>query len=851
MRSSRFVSLAAALLAAVVALLPVRHESPRLNLHEPDGLGADAAGFDEPRAAAAYEQARRRPADPSLDTRRLYRDANARAARLRVYASRAARVLPAGTPAPRIWLDGSGHARATATRPGTDTLDAWEPLGPGNIGGRTRALLFHPHRHDTVYAAGVSGGVWRTDDAGASWRPIGDGLSNIAVNALVIDPRAPDTLLAGTGEGFLREEVRGTGLPLRGGGIFVTRDAGETWTALEATLTPDFYWVNDLVLGARDSRHVFAATRSGVWRSLDGGTTWSSLLSTDVRGGCLDLAIRPDRDGDELFASCGSWEQATVYRFAAAATSGEAQAVLREPGMGRTSLAIAPSAPDVIYALAASNTAGPTGTREQALQAVYRSDRGGVPGSWEPRVTGADRDPLPTLLLTNPISATLRECSGDPRTGNSITNMGWYTNVIAVDPADPDRVWAAGVDWFRSDDGGRTWGLASFWWDAEAASFAHADQHAIAFHPSYDGEANQIVIVGGDGGPYRTDTARARVATGSRATCDPAASAVRWQPLSHGYGVTQFYHGLPFPDGERYLAGAQDNGSIFGSDLRGADDWVTVLGGDGGYVAVDPTEPNTFYAESQWANIRRTRDGGFNWTDATAGLDRPTGDALGPDANYLFVTPLVMDPSRATRLWTGGDFLYRTDTSATRWSKASTRLPEAGRASALAVSPHDSNRVAAGTDQGDVLITDAGGTATASTEWIATRARDGWVTSVTWAPDAPDTLYATYGNFGGRHVYVSHDRGATWAPLDGDGEQALPDIPVHSLVVDPDDPARIYLGTDLGVFVSTTGGGTWMTEATGFGPAVTEWLALIRDTSGRKRLFAFTHGRGAWRVTLR
>jgi hypothetical protein len=112
-------------------------------------------------------------------------------------------------------------------------------------------------------------------------------------------------------------------------------------------------------------------------------------------------------------------------------------------------------------------------------------------------------------------------------------------------------------------------------------------------------------------------------------------------------------------------------------------------------------------------------------------------------------------------------------------------------------------------------------------------------------------VYATYGNFGGSHVYRSADGGASWQTLNGSGEHSLPDIPVHSLVVDPDDSARLYLGTDIGVLVSVDGGQRWMIEETGYGPVVTEWLSLLRDGSGRKRLFAFTHGRGVWRVDIR
>ena len=131
------------------------------------------------------------------------------------------------------------------------------------------------------------------------------------------------------------------------------------------------------------------------------------------------------------------------------------------------------------------------------------------------------------------------------------------------------------------------------------------------------------------------------------------------------------------------------------------------------------------------------------------------------------------------------------------------------------------------------------------------RPRAGWVTSVAFDPRNANTVYATYGNFGDRHVYRSTDSAATWNSLDGTGDGTLPDIPGHCSVVDPDDSSRLYLGTDLGVFVSIDSGAHWMVEETGFGPVVTEWLAMLRDTTGRKRLFAFTHGRGAWRVDLR
>jgi photosystem II stability/assembly factor-like uncharacterized protein len=799
---------------------------------------ASIRGFDQPDAATRYAAMRRAPVRADLDMATVYDRAAERRLTMQRYASRIDRSLPNLLP-----------GRVSPT----NVLDAWTPLGPGNVGGRTRVIRYHPTNHNIVFAAGVSGGVWKSEDEGTSWRPIAEGLANLAVNALAIDPRQPDTMYAGTGEGYFREEIRGTGLPLRGSGIFVTRDGGGSWQRLASTATDDFLWVNDLLLGIGDSRRLYAATRTGVWRSDDGGGRWSRLVSTTVRGGCLDLELRPDRDEDVLFASCGSYEPATVYRFASASTGSAPDTVLQQPGMGRTSLAIAPSNPDIVYALAASNDPGLGGNYRQGLLAVYRSDGGGAAGSWQARVTNTDASRMNTLLLTNISSATLEECGTSAK--NDYTNMGWYNNVIAVDPRDPERVWAAGVDWFRSDDGGRTWGHASSQAGAEGAfpAYTHVDQHAITFHPDYDGQGNQQAIIGNDGGLYRTTNARGRTVTGPRAGCSSVIPTieVRWQSLNHDYGVTQFYYGLPYQDGLHYLGGAQDNSTVIGSDQGGVNSWTFALGGDGGYVAVSPTDSRVVYAESQWANIGRSMDGGVRFSSAIAGLDPVVSSTLGPDANYLFVAPFVIDGNNSGRLWVGGEFLYRTTNSAVSWTKASAAMPDGGLVSTIAINPSDSNRVIAGTHKGHILSSNTALATTAASTWAATRARQGWVTSVAFDPKNSATIYATYGNFGGAHVYRSLDGGATWESLDGSGSAALPDIPAHCIVVDPDDSTRLYLGTDLGVFVSTDGGRRWLVEETGFGPAVTEWLALWRDVSGRKRLFAFTHGRGAWRVDLR
>ncbi|MFY9826009.1 MAG: hypothetical protein WAM82_31860 [Thermoanaerobaculia bacterium] len=740
-----------------------------------------------------------------------------------------ARRLPAvkSSAAPSLagrYLAAQAHARRMTHQASL----AWQSLGPGNLGGRTRALVFDPVDPRTLYAAGVDGGVWKTVNGGASWTPLDDLMPSLAVTTLALDPASRKTLYAGTGEGFFNTDA------VRGAGIFKTTDGGRHWQQLAATATPNFYAVNRLLVSAR-SKAVYAATGTGVWRSLDAGRTWRQVLASQEQGGCLDLALRnaPPRD-DVVFAACGTMQQATVYRNLQAQKQAPWVPVLAEPGMGRTSLAIAPSDPNVIYALAASNLPGPNSRYSQGLLAVFRSSTGGAAGSWEATVRNTDPVPLNTALLSSTHFAFQQECGGS--FADAWSGRGWYDNVIAVDPKDPERVWAGGVDLFRSDDGGRTWGLANYWW--EGNGFAHADQHALVFHPKYDGTRNQTLMVAGDGGVYRTDNARAPVARGDAAPCDSAGNAVRWTSLEHGYGVSQFYSGAVFPGGLSYLGGAQDLGTLMGGDAAGPDGWRAVLGRDGGLVAIDPAHPQVVYAESDHLSFVKSTDGGNTFTSAASGI----GGSF-----FLFIAPFALDPLDGQRLWLGGDSLWTTDDGAATWHRAS---PAVGvnaldLVSAVAVSPHDDRHVLAGTSQGLIVRNDAAPDATGGTLWPAARPRDGFVSSLVFDPQDLGVVYATYATFGGAHVWKSTDGGGTWQSLDGTGASRLPDLPAHSLVVDPRHPQRLYAGTDLGVFASLDGGATWAVEVTGFANVVTESLVLSPPF-----LFAFTHGRGVWRATL-
>ncbi|MBL8191803.1 MAG: hypothetical protein JNK38_27565, partial [Acidobacteria bacterium] len=757
------------------------------------------------------------------------------------------REMPVHSTADNRWMS---RAELQAAGPEQSKLGTWTWLGPGNIGGRTRTIVFNPQNPSVMYAGGVSGGVWKSTDGGTSWIPISDLIANIPVSALALEPGNPNVIYAGTGEGFEIGSQNGVNITggHRGLGIYKSTDGGANWTRLPGTNTPDFYYVNDLVISASTPQRVYAATSTGVWRSLDGGANWTQVHNpNNIRGGCLDLAIRTDQTNDTVFAACGTRVQASIFRNTDAGGNGAWAIVYSEPSMGRTVLAIAPSNQNVVYGLSTAFT----GTFTNSLHAVFRSTTGGESGSWEARVRNTDPNKLNRSILSIPMLVTATDCRIS--SADSIQGQGFYDLALAVDPVDENRVWVGGIDVARSDDGGANWGIAGFAYEfiGTALSYGkpnqlHPDQHFLIFHPQYNGTTNQQMFVGNDGGIWRTDNARATVATGPTGACNSANSAVRFVPLNNNYGVTQFYHGAVSPDGKTYLGGTQDNGTPLGTDAGGPNQWKMVVLADGGYTAVDYNTPTTMYASTQQAGFRRSTDGGATFSSATLGLGLSSG---------LFITPMMMDPSDPLRLYTGGSSIWRTDNGMASWTSLGSPGAVAsttGVMSSLAVSPTDANVVMWGMTDGYIMRTERalslGGTVLLSSLDRARQPRSGFVSWVAFDPTDRNIAYATYSTFGGLHIWKTTNGGDSWTSIDGSGATAFPDLPAHCIVVDPSNTSRLYVGTDLGVFVSTDGGATWGVENTGFANVVTESLTL-NTTGGVTSLYAFTHGRGAFKVT--
>ena len=789
--------------------------------------------FDKPAEALAFYWSKRSPDGEPRSVSEL-EQAVAAAEQLPLYSTLTGTVSAPGSHTTTAPLTTSSAAESAS-----GTFDAsWQPLGPGNIGGRSRALLIHRTKNDLMWTAGVAGGVWKSTDGGTSWQPKGDLLVNIAVNSLIEDTKQDNVLYAGTGEGFFNGDA------VRGQGIFRSTDYGETWTQLPGTNNPDFHYVQKLAATAhKNKQRIYAATRTGIFRSTDDGATWTKVLDAAGVRGCMDLAMQYDHQAKKgyVFASCGTFAQATVWRAMDEDEGQTWESVLSEPNMGRTSLAVARSNPDVVYALASFYELAAVNPQDYALLAVYRSAQSGAAGTWETRVHYTDANRINTVQLTNPVYAFLGDCGYGAE--NLFFTQGWYDNQIAVDPKNEDIVWTAGIDLMRSDDGGRTWGVGSYWWfDATDPNFAHADNHAITFHPKYNGASNREMFVASDGGVYRTDDGRAPVGTTLASVCgNPVANQVRWTSLNNGYQVTQFYHGAVYPDGSTFFGGTQDNGTIRGN-LAGGQNWGAVSGGDGGYVAVDRGDTNVIYDEFTGKSLQRSLNGGATFTPIHGGVTEAAG-------NFQFIHPFAMDPTNSQRLWYGGAFAWRSTNRGTSWTRVSNFF--SARIASWGISATDPNRVYVGmqhlgtTTSGRIFTTNAATTLAGPVSWASAQPRQGYVSSIGVDPVNPLIAYATYStyNFGTNlgHVFKTVNGGASWSRID----LTLPDVPVHSVVAHPTQPDTLYIGTDIGVFVTLDGGGSWMRENTGFANVIVEHLELNNG-----RLFAFTHGRSAWSVPL-
>ncbi|MFF0427170.1 WD40/YVTN/BNR-like repeat-containing protein [Streptomyces sp. NPDC004520] len=705
----------------------------------------------------------------------------------------------------------TGHHRgARAGRPAPTagmTLTQWEWLGPGNIGGRTRGIVVDPGHPNKMWVASAGGGVWITRNGGAKWDPVDDFLGNLACGCLAMDPSNPSTIYVGTGEGFSNVDA------LRGNGIFRTTDA-TTWAPLPATQTADFRGVTRIAVSSSGAV-VLAATGTGLFRSSDPArATWTQVLGVPLGQVLFDPA-------DDNRAVAGALNAGEAWVSADGGLTW--QAATHGPWSGRVELAYAVKDPTVVYASVQAQTGR-----------IWRSTDGGR--TYKIRKT---QDP----------SGQVAHYLGD---------QGWYSNAIwAGDPTDANLIVTGGVNLWRSTDGGDHLAEISTWWDPASA---HADQHAIVSHPSYDGAHHRTVLFGNDGGVFKAADL-AVVGT------EPKAPFVDgWTELDNNYGVTQFYAGAGSTASGKVIGGAQDNGTLVFDPATGTEGWREFQGGDGGWCACDPTDPAVLYGEYVFLNIHRNDDGGATddpdryisgqfWNPAIPGWDWKPLPYRIPDAKNhqaLFIAPFVMDPNAPQRLLAGGLSLWRTNdakarntpTSGPSWQSIK---PSAGSLiSALAVAPADSDVVWVGHRNGMLFHTTDGTAVTPTWDRVGVIGPNPlrpqrYCTSITAHPTDVKTAYVAFGGFEPGNLWVTTDGGMRWTDL----SPTLPAAPVRALAVHPRRHTFLYSGTEVGLFASEDAGTTWSPTNEGPTNCSVDDLFWMDET-----LVCVTHGRGMFRIDL-
>jgi uncharacterized repeat protein (TIGR01451 family) len=655
----------------------------------------------------------------------------------------------------------------------------WQERGPRNVSGRSRAVLVDPNTASglKVFAAGVGGGLWMTTDISAAeptWTSVNDFFDNLAITALVADPSNPQVMYFGTGEGFFNLDA------IQGNGIWKTTNGGTSWTQLASTDIANFNFVQKMAVNATGV--VFAATATGLRRSADGGTTWTKVLGTGIgiTGAVSNFAydVEIAANGDVYASIDTSIHKSTN----AGVTFGAAQTV--PIAMGRVELACAPNDANYVYALVESGN---------SVNGILRTVNGGT--TWVLRTEPDDADP------------------GIPNTDFS-RSQAWYDLTIAVDPGNRDRLMVGGVDLFLSTDGAGTWSQISHWYGGFGEQYVHADQHQILYQPG----SSTVAYFANDGGIYRTTDANASNPT----------IAFRGTNLN----ITQFYAAAIHPTAATnyYLAGAQDNGSHqFNS--AGIDDTVEVTGGDGAFTHIDQDQPQFQFTAYVYNDFYRSINGGGSWTNVTTGGGQ-------------FISPTDYD-NLNNRLYgnSGSNNYLRWDNPQSGNTFAVVAVAGfGGFVTAATVSPNTANRVFFGISNGDVFRVDNAHTAGPTATNISTGLPAGNPNNIEVETGNDNHLLVVYTNYGINSVWESVNAGVSWTSVEGN----LPDMPIRWALFNPNNDDQALLATEVGVWSTDNlnGGATvWQPSNTGLANVRTDMLQI---RSSDKQIIAATHGRGLY-----
>lgn len=689
----------------------------------------------------------------------------------------------------------------------------WREVGSAAPSGRVARFAVHPDDTRIIYAASASGGLWKTVNAGTTWEPIFEGQSTVSMGDVALTPGHPDTVWLGTGE---QNSVRSSQF---GDGVYRSDDGGQTWRhmGLEGSRhigrilihpqNPDVVYVAALgsLWGPNEER--------GLYRTTDGGKTWTQLLRPSEYTGVVEVQMHP-QNPDLLFAATFQRER----RMWSMIGGGEEGGLFRSDdggdtwsgvgngfptgAIGRIGVTFCPSRPDTMYATAV----GPEG-------GTFRSTDGGR--SWERR--------------------------------NAEVQSHWYYGELVCDPANPDRLYVPTTPLLVSEDGGQTFTKL-------IESQVHGDNHTLWVDPN---DAEHLIL-GNDGGVY---------------VSRDGGKFWQWQanlPLMQLYTVAidmqePFYH---------VYGGVQDNGSWGGpigtrySDGIANEDWSFISGGDGFYAAADPTDPDIIYSQSQYGVLFRT--------DRKSGEQKriqPWQPQEGefPPYRWNWSAPFVISPHDPATLYFGANVVFRSEDRGDSWERISPDLTRQlsrdelplqgkvqpadaidlhastamyGNTHSLSVSKLRRGLIAAGTDDGVVQVSRDGGKRWQKSASFPDVPDLMKVAMLTWSPTSEGTLFVAFDghkdNDFNPHVVRSDDYGTSWRNITGD----LPAFgSTRSIAVHPRNGELIFAGTDFGVYFSRDGGDHWLALQSGLPTNSVQGMVVHPREND---LVIGTHGRGFW-----
>ncbi len=688
-------------------------------------------------------------------------------------------------------------------------------IGPAGMSGRVTAIDVVNDDPSNIYIGTASGGVWYSNNGGIHWEPIFDEQNTLSIGALKINQKNPDEIWVGTGEGNPRNSQNS------GAGVYKSIDGGKTWIFKGLTKTKVIHRIlidhqnSDVVYVGAQGVAWGASKDRGVYKSTDGGDNWSQILYANDKTGIADLVMDPDNPNKIIAAM---WEFERTPAFFNSGGEGSGIHITMDGGetwkkmgeddglpagdLGRVGLAIAPSMSEVIYAIV-----------EAKENALYKSVDGG--GKWHK--VGAHEN---------------------------MGNRPFYYSEIYVDPLNENRIYSLWSYLSKSEDGGKTFKVI-----ADYGNSVHPDHHALWISPTDP----DFIINGNDGG--------------LNFTYDQGET---WRFVNN-LPVGQFYH-VNVDDDFPYnvYGGMQDNGSWVGPAFvlkRGGitnHDWQEVYFGDGFDVAPKPDDNRYVYAMSQGGNIGL--------------VDKETGRSQflkpnHPDSvtlRYNWNAPLALKPNTSCGLYYGSQFVHYSDDCGQSWQIISPDLTtndttkqkqhisggltiDATNAEnntcliAIAPSAHDDQVIWAGSDDGRLHVTRDGGAS-----WTDVYARlpgapdAGWIPQIKAGHSNAAEAWVVVNNYRqndwSAYLYHTTNYGQTWRRVVDDRDVAGF---TTSFIQDKKNPQLLFLGTDVGLYISTDGGGHWRHFDKGL-PSV-----QIRDMAIQERfddLVLGTFGRAFWVV---